>query len=75
MLRNIAKETGGKYFRAENNRKLQAIFKEIDKLEKTKIAVQEFMKKTEMFYPFAVLALILFVMEVILRYTVFRNLP
>ena len=75
LLQKIANETGGKYFRAENNRKLQAIFKEIDKLEKTKIAVQEFMKKTEMFYPFAVLALILLVLEVTLRYTVFRNLP
>ncbi len=75
LLENIASQTGGKYFRADNNKKLQRVFSEIDKLEKSKIDVQQFMKKKEMFFPFAVLALILFVLEIGLRYTVFRSLP
>ncbi len=75
LLQKMADQTGGKYFRADNNKKLQNVFSEIDKMEKSKIAVQEFMKKKEMFFPFAVLALLLFVFEVGLRYTVFRSLP
>lgn len=75
LLKKMAVQTGGKYFRADNNKKLQKVFSEIDKLEKSKIDVQQFMKKKEMFFPFAVLALILFVLEIGLRYTVFRSLP
>ncbi len=75
LLKNIATETGGKYFRATDNRKLKEIFTEIDKLEKSKIDVQEFNKKYEMFFPFAFAALILFVLEVMLRYLVFKRIP
>jgi len=75
LLQKIAQQTGGEYFRADNNQKLQSIFKQINKLEKSKIAVQEFMKKKEMYFPFALVALMLFVLEVSLRYTVFKSLP
>ncbi len=75
LLKKIAQETGGKYFRANNNRKLKAIFKEIDRLEKSKINVQQFHRKYELYFPFALAALLLFVMEVSLRYLVFRKLP
>ncbi len=75
LLKVIAKETGGKYFRANNNNKLSAIFKEIDKLEKSKINVQQFRKKYELYFPFALAALLLFVLEISLRYVVFRRLP
>ncbi len=75
LLKKIAQETGGKYFRANNNRKLEAIFKEIDRLEKSKINVQQFRRKYELYFPFALAALLLFVLEVSLRYLVFRKLP
>ena len=75
LLKKIAQETGGKYFRANNNRKLEAIFKEIDRLEKSKINVQQFRRKYELYFPFALAALLLFVVEISLRYLVFRRLP
>lgn len=75
LLKKIASETGGKYYRAENNKKLKAIFSDISKLEKSKITVHKYELKTELFFPFALLALILFVLEVSLRYLVFRKLP
>ena len=75
LLKKIASETGGKYYRAENNAKLKSVFSEISKLEKSKITVHQFEKKHEAFFPFALIALILFVLEVTLRYLVFRKLP
>ena len=75
LLKKIAEKTGGKYFRATNNNKLKAIFNDIDKLEKSKIDVQEFRKKHEQFFPFALLAFVLFIIEVSLRYLYFKRLP
>ena len=75
LLQKIAKETGGHYFRATGNAKLREIFKEIDKLEKSKIDIQEFRKKYEMFLPFALIALALFIVEILFRYMVFRRIP
>jgi Ca-activated chloride channel family protein len=75
LLQQIAQQTNGKYFRAENNNKLRQIYNEIDKLEKSKIDVQEFKRKHEMFLPFAILAVTAFIIEVLLRYLYFRKLP
>jgi len=75
LLKKIANETGGHYFRATNNAKLKKIFDEIDKLEKSKIEVQEFRKKYEMFMPFALIAMALFGLEILLRYMIFRRIP
>lgn len=75
LLKQISKITGGEYFRAVNTQTLKTIFKKIDKLVKSKIVVHQFQKKHELFYPFALLALLLFVLEVSLRYLVFRKLP
>ncbi len=74
LLQKIATMTGGRYFRADNNKKLKEIYKEIDKLEKSKIDIQEFRKKYEAFLPFALIALALFSLEIILRYLVFKKL-
>ncbi|NNC82040.1 MAG: VWA domain-containing protein [Flavobacteriales bacterium] len=52
-LKQIAEETGGQYFRATNRSKLEAIYQEIDRLEKTRINVTEYSKKTEKFFPIA----------------------
>jgi len=75
LLKKIADETGGRYFRATGNARLRQIFNDIDKLEKSKIDIQEFRKKYEMFLPFALLALGLFIFEILLRYLVFRKIP
>lgn len=75
LLKEIAAMTGGQYFRAESNKKLQEVYNEIDKLEKSKIDVQEFRRKHENFLPFALIAVGLFILEILLRYLYFRRLP
>jgi len=75
LLQKIAEMTGGQYFRAENNKKLQEIYSEIDKLEKSKIDVHDFRQKYEMYLPLAVAALIIFVLEILMRYLVLKRFP
>nr|WP_198160809.1 VWA domain-containing protein [Pedobacter panaciterrae] len=72
-LSSIAKITGGKYFRATNNDKLKEIYQQIDKLEKAKIDVTQYHKKTERFLPFALIALALLLIEFGLRNTLFKG--
>ncbi len=74
-LKDIAEMTGGKYFRATDTATLRAIYQEIDQLEKTKISVQEFNNKTELYGVFALLAFLFFLSEVILRNSWLRTLP
>ncbi|MDR0811107.1 MAG: VWA domain-containing protein, partial [Paludibacter sp.] len=74
-LKSIAEMTGGEYFRATNNATLRNIYQEIDAMEKTKISVREYSKKSEEFYLFAWLALVLIVIEVIVRNTLLRKIP
>jgi Ca-activated chloride channel family protein len=75
LLKQIADLTNGKYFRATNNEKLEAIYKEIDKLEKSKIDVLEYSKKTEEFIPLLFIALALFLLEITARYLVYKSIP
>ena len=75
MLKQIANMTGGAYFRATDNNKLKEIYQEIDKMEKTKTDVKEFSKKNEKFTLFAALALLLLLIEIVLRTTVLRKIP
>lgn len=72
-LQKIADITGGQYFRATNNDKLKSIYEQIDKLEKAKIDVTEYHKKTEMFLPLAVLALVLLGLEFVLKNTILKG--
>lgn len=74
-LENIAATTGGKYFRATDTQSLQSIYAEIDKLEKTKLNVQEFSKRNEEYLVFAALALLMVLLEMLLRHTLLRNIP
>jgi Ca-activated chloride channel family protein len=74
-LTSIAEITGGEYFRATNNATLRNIYQEIDAMEKTKISVREYSKKSEEFYLFAWLALILIVLEVIVKNTLLKKIP
>ena len=73
-LKEIAQMTGGKYFRATNNRSLEAIYKEIDELEKSKIEVTEYRKKKEEFFPFALIAGILLLLEFGIKNTILRSI-
>jgi len=75
LLTEIATITGGQYFRATSNKKLEEIYKEIDALEKSKIDVQQFNRKSEEFMPFAILGALFLIAAILLRTTVFRNIP
>jgi len=75
ILKQIATETGGKYFRATSTSKLKEIYADIDKLEKSKIDVTEYRHKSEEFFPFALLAIILIGLDFILRFTYLRMIP
>jgi Ca-activated chloride channel family protein len=72
-LTKIAGITGGKYFRATNNEKLKSIYEQIDKLEKAKIDVTQYHKKTELFLPFALIALLFLVLEFGLKNTLLKG--
>lgn len=73
LLKEIANRTGGKYFRATDNKKLDAIYKEIDSLEKTKLKEIRFYTYEEKFGLFALSALGLFLLEILLRYTLLKS--
>jgi Ca-activated chloride channel family protein len=73
LLKEIAKTTGGKYFRATNNTKLNEIYEEINKLEKTDIEEFKYTSYEEQFRSWAILGLCLLGFELLLRYTVFRS--
>jgi len=75
ILQTIATTTSGVYFRATNNNKLREIYKQIDKLEKSKIDVQRYSKKNEEFIIFTLLAGLLLIFEIVLRNTVLRTIP
>lgn len=74
-MTKIADETGGKYFRATDNASLRAVYKDIDKLEKSIISEKSFSKKAEHFLPFAILACLFLLLEFVIRKTVIRSIP
>ena len=73
LMKEIAKKTGGKYFRATNNTKLEEIYQEINKLEKTDIQEFKYTHYDEMFRPWVIFGLILLGFEFLLRITIFRG--
>jgi Ca-activated chloride channel family protein len=75
LLTQMADVTGGKYFRATSNKKLEEIYKEIDALEKSKIDVKQYSRKSEEFLPFAILGALFLIAGIVLRTTIFRNIP
>jgi Ca-activated chloride channel family protein len=74
ILKEISQLTGGMYFRATDNDKLIQVYKEIDKLEKSKIDVRQFSRKDEKYLTPAIIAFFLVVLEVLLRSTLMKNL-
>ncbi|HPI21074.1 MAG TPA: VWA domain-containing protein [Candidatus Kapabacteria bacterium] len=75
LLKQVSNMTGGKYFRATNNKGLKEIYTEIDKMEKTAIDELTFSQYRDEFLPLAILAAILIAFEIILSFTVFRRVP
>jgi len=74
-LQEIATITDGRYFRATNNKTLIEIYKEIDRLERSKIENKEFSKKNEEYRRYAIGALVLALLAMILQFVVFRHIP
>ena len=73
ILQEIAATTNGKYFRATDNKKLEAIYNEIDRLEKSKITENRFMMFDEQFRPWLLIGLFLLALEMILSRTLFKS--
>ncbi len=74
-LRRIANVTNGKFYSAQSQTELSQIYKDINKLEKTKLKIKGKSAKYEVYMPFAIAALICFLLEILLRLTVFKRIP
>ena len=75
MLADISAATEGDFYRATNTAELKNIYKEIDRLEKSKLNVKKFSKRYEAYQPFALAAAISLLIEILLRIIVFRRIP
>ena len=73
LLNEVADKTGGKYFRATDNRKLEEIYEEINKLEKTEVEEIKYSDIDEKYRPFTLLAFALISIELFLKYVIFRS--
>ncbi len=74
-LQQIADLTGGKYFRATNDKKLAQIYQEIDRMEKTKFKERRQIYYAEMYWDFVLWAMLLLLLDVLLRTIVIRTFP
>lgn len=75
LLRNIAGQTGGRYFRAQDKEALEDIYRQIDQLEKSEVEVTSYKHFRELFLPFVLAALGLLFLEIILRLTWLKKFP
>ena len=75
LLKEIAGETGGKYFRATDNSSLDSIYAEINGLEKSKVEISTLTRYTEKYFPFLIAALLLLLLEFLLRFTLLKKFP
>jgi Ca-activated chloride channel family protein len=75
VLTQVADMTGGKYYRATDNRKLKAIYKEIDQLERTKIEVTAYKRYSELYGGWLIAGLLTFMLEIGLTSTLLRKNP
>lgn len=74
-LTQIAGIANGNYFRATSNSKLEEVYEEIDKLEKTKLNVKEYSKREEEYQLFALIAFLCILAEVLLRNSILKKIP
>jgi Ca-activated chloride channel family protein len=75
VLKKMASQTNGQYFRATDSNKLREIYSQINEMEKTKIEVKEFTKYSELFVNYAGIGMALLLAEILLSYTWLRKLP
>ena len=75
LLQMLAQTTGGQYFHATDENALQKVYASINSLEKSKIQVTTFNRYTDEYFPWLMAALSLLILEMILRYSVFRKFP
>lgn len=74
-LQKIASITGGQYFRATDTRSLNAVFEDIDRLEKTEVEVQQLVQYRDLFFWFLFAAAVFLILEILLSQTIWRRLP
>jgi Ca-activated chloride channel family protein len=72
-LKSIAATSDGNYYRATNNKELRQIYRDIDKLGKSRLQVKKFSKRYEAFQPFVLAALAMLLLEILFRYTILRR--
>ncbi|MCH5596931.1 vWA domain-containing protein [Niabella ginsengisoli] len=75
LLTRIANSTGGRYYRATDKASLQAIYSQIDRLEKSKVEIIKYKEVQEMFIPLVLAALFWLLLEVVLKFTIFKKFP
>lgn len=75
ILQQIADMTGGKYFRATNNKALEQVYGEIDKLEKSKVEITEYNKRQEEFRLYGLIAIAILLLEFVLRNLYLKSIP
>ncbi len=75
LLTRIATSTGGRYYRATDKASLQAIYGQIDQLEKSKVEIIRYKEVQEMFIPLVLAALAFILIETLLKYTIFKKFP
>jgi Ca-activated chloride channel homolog len=75
LLNRLGTETGGKYYRATSSPALQSIFADIDRLERTKIEINQYKKYVELFPPVLQWAIWLYALSLLLGCTILRSLP
>ena len=74
-LQSIASKTDGEFYRAKDTKGLREVYQQIDKLEKTKLNVKKFSRRYEAFVPFALGAILMLLLELLLRLTVLKRIP
>ena len=74
-MTQITSKTGGRYFRAQKNEELDAVYQDIDKMERTKFNVKQYSRRNELYAPFALAAMLILLLEIILRTVVLKRLP
>ncbi|MDQ3682732.1 MAG: hypothetical protein M3352_06635, partial [Bacteroidota bacterium] len=75
LLKRIAAETSGEYFRAKNKEGLEEIYSQIDRLEKSELEIISKTKYEELFFYFIAASLLFLALAIILRFTLFRTFP
>ena len=74
-MTQISSKTGGRYFRAQKNEELDAVYQDIDKMERTKFNVKQYSRRNELYAPCALAAMLILLLEIILRTVVLKRLP